>query len=104
MSRTPAAEYRRLNRLLWKGRLPRATVYWIDEETMPRNYGITMWDSDFVLPVIVLNSSEKRWLRVLIHEIIHIAEPNLPHGKLFESLIKFYVRAAKNTKKGYRTL
>jgi hypothetical protein len=100
----PQQTYRRLNKLLWMGRLPRATVYWIDDETLPTNFGMTQWDADFALPVIFINSSRKRWLRVLIHEMIHVSEPEMPHGKLFESLIDFYVRAAKNTKKGYRTI
>jgi hypothetical protein len=102
--RTPASEYKRLNKLLWFGRLPKATVKFIDDEAMPNCYGITLLDRDFALPVIFINSATKNWLPVLIHECLHVAEPLLPHGKLFDSLVKFYVRQAKNTKKGYRSL
>lgn len=84
--------------------MPRASVYWIDDETMPTNFGLTMWDEDFSLPVIFLNASTKRWHSVLIHEMCHVSNPTMPHNKLFYSLVKFYVRAAKNAKKGYRTL
>ena len=101
---TPATAYRCLNKLLWRNRLPNAFVNFIDTEAMPSNYGITMWDEDFALPVIFINSETKRWLRVLIHEMIHVAEPSLPHGKTFETLVAFYLREAKNAKKGYRTL
>jgi predicted metal-dependent hydrolase len=104
MSQSPAVEYRRLNKLLWQNRLPKAMVSFIDDDTMPNNFGITMWDEDFVLPIIFINASTKRWHKVLIHEMCHVAEPNLPHGKLFFALVQFYVRQAKNTKKGYRTL
>src|ERR1700676_4928892 len=96
MSQSPAVEYRRLNRLMWEGRLPRASVYWIDDETMPTNFGLTMWDEDFSLPVIFLNASNKRWLKVLVHECIHIAEPSLSHGRLFDALVETYWRRAKN--------
>ena len=101
---TPQGTYNRLNKLLWRGRLPTATVWFVSDATMPTNFGITMWDSDFRLPIIVINASQKRWLKILIHEILHIAEPEMPHGELFESLVAFYVRAAKNTKRGYRTI
>lgn len=101
---TPATAYKRLNKLLWKGRLPNAMVEFIDDDVMPRNFGITMWDEDFVLPVIFINAGRKRWLKVLIHECLHVSEPTLPHGKLFDALVKSYYRQATNTKKAYRTL
>ena len=101
---TPASAYRSLNNLLWEGRLPSAHVTFIDDTVMPDNYGITLWDEDFRLPIIFINASRKRWLKVLIHEMTHVAEPSLPHGKTFEALVAFYLRAAKNAKKGYRTI
>ena len=102
---TPAAEYRRLNKILWMGRLPKATVKFIDDEALPRCYGITLFDLDFVLPVIFLNASNKKnWKKTLIHEMIHVSEPSLPHGKTFDALVNIYFRLSKNTKKGYRTL
>ena len=104
MSLSPATAYRRLNRLLWEGRLPAAHVTFIDDAVMPANFGITLWDEDFVLPIIFINASRKRWLKVLIHECLHVAEPSLPHGKIFDSIVNSYTRRAKNEKKGYRTL
>ena len=79
-------------------------VTFIDDTAMPTSFGITLWDEDFRLPVIFINAARKRWLKVLIHEMLHVADPSLPHGKTFEALVTFYLRAAKNTKKGYRTL
>jgi hypothetical protein len=100
----PQTAYNRLNRLLWKSRLPKALVEFIDDDIMPTNFGITMWDSDFVLPIIFINAARKFWVPVLIHEMLHVAEPHLPHGKIFYGLVKFYVRKAFHAKKGYRTL
>lgn len=104
MKPTPAYAYRHLNNLLWDGRLPAAHVTFIDDAVMPNNFGITLWDDDFRLPVIFINASRKRWLKILIHEMCHVSEPSLPHGKTFEALVAFYLRAAKQTRKGYRTL
>lgn len=97
---TPAAAYRRLNKLLWLGRLPNATVIFADNDTIPNIHGITMHDGVdlFLKPVIVLNSRSS-WKPTLIHEMLHVAEPKLPHGPVFELLVRRYWRIAqKNIK------
>jgi len=99
---TPATAYRCLNKLLWRNRLPNAFVSFIDTEAMPSNYGITMWDEDFALPVIFINSGTKRWLRVLIHECLHVAEPTLSHGRIFDALVEAYWRKAKKELRGLK--
>jgi len=99
---SPQQAYGRLNTLLWRGRLPNATVWFISDATMPTNYGITMWDEDFVLPIIFINSSRKRWLKVLIHECLHISEPTLEHGEIFEKVVNRYWRIARKEIRGVK--
>jgi hypothetical protein len=101
----PAAAYRRFNKLLWNNRLPKAVVSFVEDDVLPLCYGITLFDRDFARPVIYLVASNKNWQKTLIHEMIHVSEPSLPHGKLFTALVEFYWRMARITqKKGYRTL
>lgn len=102
---TPAKAYARLNRIIWLGRLPKAVINFVDDDVIPSCYGITLFDRDFARPVIFLNRSTKKWMKTLIHEMLHVAEPNLPHGKIFDTLVNSYARFAKtNTTRGYRTL
>jgi hypothetical protein len=101
---TPTAAYARLNKLIWMGRLPKAVISFVDDSVIPSCYGVTLFDRDFARPVIFLNRSTKKWMKTLIHEMIHVAEPSLPHGKTFDALVNSYVRFSKNIKKGYRTL
>jgi hypothetical protein len=99
---TPQQAYTRLNKLLWKNRLPKAFVTFIDSDVMPTNYGITMWDEDFVLPVIVINAANNHWQRTLIHECLHVAEPLLEHGVIFDTLVSRYWRIARKEIKGLK--
>ena len=96
----PLTVYNRLNKLLWMGRLPEATIKFLDNETIPACYGVTLFDSDFAKPVIFLNASHKKWGRTLIHEMIHIGAPALEHGEIFEALVSIYWRYAKSRVKG----
>ena len=85
----PTVAYHKLNALLWLNRLPKATVVFVDNETLPNFNGITLHDGQcmFMRPVIVLNHTP-RWGRILVHEMLHVAEPKLPHGKVFDFLAK----------------
>ncbi len=98
----PDVVYRRLNKLLWMNRLPPATITFVDNETIPTCYGITLFDRDFARPVIVLNSSHKRWAKTLIHEIVHVSEPTLNHGVIFDALVEIYWRRAKKAIRGLK--
>jgi hypothetical protein len=100
----PATAYRRINRTIWLNRLPVATIIFVDKPTMPNCYGVTLDDDGvFEQPVIVLNSAHKRWGKTLIHEMIHIAEPSLCHGLVFEALVNRYWRIAKAELKDWST-
>jgi hypothetical protein len=99
---TPTTAYKRLNNLLWRGRLPAATIFLVADTVMPGCFGVTLFDEDFDRPVIILNSSLKRWGKTLVHECLHVAEPELPHGKLFDSLVASYWRFAKKEIKAFR--
>ncbi len=98
----PETAYRRLNTLLWMGRLPDATIKFVDDETLPRGYGITLFDADFAKPVIFLNDSYSRWGRTLIHEMLHVSEPILPHGRVFDAIVNSYWRRAKKAIRGLK--
>jgi hypothetical protein len=86
------------------GRLPDAKVEFISADILPNCYGITLHDKDFALPVIFLNGSDKRWGKTLIHECLHVAEPELPHGWLFDSLVRLYHRRAIKYIRGFKGL
>lgn len=102
---TPQHLYGRLNKLLWFGRLPDATVILVDNETMPKLWGIVMnRDENFALPIVVLNYFRPGgWGITLVHEMLHIAEPELRHGTAFNSIVNAYwaraQREIKNLKK-----
>lgn len=91
----PAALYRRFNKLLWNGRLPKAVVAFVEDDVMPACYGLTLFDRDFARPVIYLAAGNKRWQKTLMHECVHVADPSLPHGKLFNALVETYWRLAR---------
>lgn len=99
---TPAAAYKRLNRLLWLGRLPKATVQFLDTDALPTCYGITLFDRDFARPVIFINSETTHWGKTLVHECIHVAEPTLAHGMVFEMLVEAYWRRARKAIRGLK--
>lgn len=92
---TPAAAYRQLNKLLWLNRLPKATIVLVDDATLPRCYGFTVHNHLCVRPVILLNAAYPHWGKTLVHEMIHVAEPQLLHGKLFTALVEGYWRLAR---------
>ena len=95
---TPLQEYRRLNKLIWLGRLPDATVILVDNATIPLVSGVTCHNGSlFVKPVIMLNSKSP-WFATLVHEMLHVAEPKLDHGPIFEKLVRKYIRLAKHKK------
>lgn len=98
---TPTTAYKRLNQLLWHGRLPKATVIFVDSKTIPHIHGITLDDkiSLFMRPVIMLNRASALG-PTLVHEMLHVAEPTLQHGVLFEALVQRYWRFAKKNIKG----
>lgn len=101
---SPKVAYSRLNRLLWMGRLPNATVSFVDNETIPCLHGITMNDGiDFQRPVILLNQTSSCWGETLVHECLHVAEPTLRHGDIFDALVTRYWRKARKEIKGWHT-
>lgn len=95
---TPQEAYRYLNRVLWLNRLPDAKVETVENEIMPRCWGVTVAQPGLAKPIIFLNAKNRKWEITLIHEMIHVAEPNLPDGKLFDSLVQFYWNRAKQMK------
>ena len=96
---TPAAAFQRLNKLLWADRLPKISVSLVDNATLPTCYGLTLTDDIIKKPIILLNSNH-RWGKTLVHEMLHVAEPNLNHGKIFYALVDSYLRFAKQHIKG----
>lgn len=101
---TPAQMYARLNRLLWMGRLPNARIIQLEDESIPRCHGVTLHDELFVKPLIVLNLKYKHWGKTLVHEMLHVAEPHLVHGKIFDTIVNFYWSIAKQNLKEARSL
>lgn len=101
---TPTAAYRHLNRLLWMGRLPHATVVRVTNATIPRCYGITVHDDIVVRPVILLNCDQAHVGKTLVHEMLHVAEPLLNHGDIFEALVNKYWNYARKNLKGITSL
>lgn len=99
---TPAAAYKRLNKLLWMNRLPKATVQFVDPETIPACSGITLFDRDFARPIIFLNSADKKWGKTLIHEMCHVGEPSLNHGIAFDILVETYWKLARKAIRGLK--
>jgi hypothetical protein len=93
---TPTAVYRKLNEVLWSNRLPKATVVFVEDGTMPSCFGLTIHDDICVKPVIFLNRcSTHSWKKTLVHECLHVAEPTLRHGKIFDALVDLYWRKTK---------
>lgn len=92
---TPIAVYRRLNKLIWMNRLPKATITIVEADVIPNCYGITLFDDDFARPVIFLNAASKRWGKTLVHEMVHVSEPTLNHGTIFDALVECYWQRAK---------
>lgn len=98
---TPARAYARLNNLLWNNRLPKAKIVQSDTALTSNCMGLTLTDDDaLAIPHIWLNTKYKRWGKTLVHEMLHVAEPELPHGKLFDTLVNTYWRYAKQHIKG----
>jgi len=99
--------YRRLNKLLWRNRLPKAKIILVDNSVMPANHGFTADDEiepDFRVPLIFLNSEDVHRGKTLVHEMLHIAEPNLPHCKAFYAIVESYWRFARKQIKGLGTV
>lgn len=92
---TPTAAYKLLNKTLWLNRLPRARVILVDDGTIPKCYGLTIHDDICVKPIILINAEFPNWGRTLVHECLHVAEPSLSHGPLFEALVNRYWRLLK---------
>ena len=99
---TPTAVYKRLNKIIWYGRLPEAIFKFVPDATIPECYGITIHDELVVHPVILLNETQKNWGNTLVHEAVHVAEPQLRHGVIFDALVETYWRIAKKKIKGLR--
>jgi hypothetical protein len=99
---TPDAAFRRLNRLLWLNRLPKPVITLVDDSAMPSCFGLTINnDRDFTAPLVFLNTCQN-WGKTLVHECLHIAEPELAHGKLFEALVECYWRKARKEIRGLK--
>jgi hypothetical protein len=98
----PLTAYRRINKLVWMGRLPKPVIMFVDNDVIPRCHGVTFDDDCIARPVILLNASSKHWGKTLIHEMLHVAEPRLPHGKLFDTMVEAYWRSAKQRVKGLK--
>lgn len=97
---TPSTAYHRLNALLWLGRLPNVTIVLVDNATIPHMHGITLHDAFmFVKPIIILNRKTP-WGPTLVHEMVHIAEPCLAHGIVFDAIVRRYWSIAKQNIKG----
>jgi hypothetical protein len=97
---TPSKMYGALNKFIWRGRLPKASVMFIANATLPDCHGLTLDQHLFARPVIMLNADSPEWPKTLVHEMLHVAEPRLRHGQLFDVLIEGYWRMAKKHLKG----
>lgn len=100
---TPSVAYRKLNRLLWRNRLPKAKIIHVDDTVMPRNCGLTAdeeGDADFRVPLVFLNVNNPHRGKTLLHEMLHIAEPQLPHCKSFYAIVDSYWKFARKNIKG----
>ena len=86
----PKPAYKQLNKIIWKNNLPAAVLIVIGDRWIPRCNGLTLFDNDFELPVIFINASHKRWGKTMVHEMLHVAEPLLEHGEVFETLVNRY--------------
>jgi hypothetical protein len=96
--------YASLNRVIWLNRLPNAKIVLLEDSALPKCHGITVHDDVFVKPIIFLNLKYKRWGKTLVHEMLHVAEPHLVHGRIFDTIVDFYWRVAKHNLKGARSL
>jgi len=103
ISMTPQTAYNRLNRLIWHGRLPEAKVIFVDDSFIPNCWGVTLHDEGnlFPKPVIIINLLRKNWGETLVHEALHVAEPTLRHGTVFNALVAIYWRRAKKDMHGW---
>jgi hypothetical protein len=104
---TPSMAYRRLNRLLWRGRLPKAKIILVDDSVLPECHGLTVDDEgepDFRVPLLFLNTTSDHRGKTLLHEMLHIAEPELPHCKSFYAIVDSYWKFARKRIKGLGTL
>lgn len=96
---TPTSVYKRLNHLIWYGRLPVAVIHVVPDATLPECKGITIHDDLVVRPVILLNASSNCWGKTLVHEMMHVAEPLLQHGVIFDGFVdRYWVLARKHIK------
>ena len=103
----PSVAYKRLNKLLWRNRLPKAKLIFVDDSVMPRCYGLTVddeGDKDFIAPMIFLNAGDKHRGKTLVHEMLHLAEPQLPHSATFTTLVNSYWKFACKKLKGLGTV
>ena len=92
---TPSRMYRILNRRIWLNRLPAAKIVFVKNSHIPRLAAITLHDGEglFAKPVICVNLKQKKnkhWALALIHEMVHVAEPELQHGRIFNALVRQY--------------
>lgn len=78
---------------------------------MPTDHGLTVdddGDPDFRVPLLFLNTVRQSGKgctgKTLVHEMLHIAEPQLPHCKSFHSIVDAYWRIARKKIKGLETL
>jgi hypothetical protein len=100
-----ATAYKRVNTLIWHDRLPEPGVLkFVDNETLPTDYGMTVHAVPFAKPIIVLNKRDKGYDKTLIHEMLHVAEPELNHGALFEILVRRYLRLARKNIRGLKKI
>lgn len=75
-------------------------MFTVENARIPNIHGVTL-DHQFlfVKPIIIMNAKTPS-VRHLIHEMIHIAEPALQHGVLFDALEHQYWLLAKKHIKG----
>lgn len=80
------AHYRKINRLAFGGRLPKATVMFLAMSPLGRT-----WRTRKDGWMIAINErsqwNENECVLTLIHEMVHIAVPRQPHGREFGKLV-----------------
>ena len=93
MSKSPQVVYQRLNRLIWLNRLPKAKIMLVENSYLPTCLGVTLpcgeGSAPFARPIIILNAG-RFWEKTLLHEMLHIAEPSLLDGRMFDALVERY--------------
>ena len=91
----PQDAYVLLNRRFWLNRLPNAKIELVENSVIPTCWGLTLVGDQLARPIVLINEKNRKWEITLLHEMVHLAEPELPEGKLFDALVRHYWNRAR---------